>query len=106
MLSRQELLAMPQETREKYLLAALQRKINELQDCARQTRQEAAEHRHGPDFHRGMLAGFVSGLGFATRLLAPEKAVCQEVMELLAAYNDWAQQFNRHAGCDVQETER
>ncbi|WP_073235149.1 hypothetical protein [Desulforamulus putei] len=100
MVSHNDLLKMTEQDRENYLVEVLQRKLNELKNTVNHSEEAAEEHRHGPEFHRGMIAGFVSGLGFATRLLAPEKAVCLQVLELLREYNDWAQNFNRRGRQD------
>lgn len=89
-----ELNNMTNYDKEKYLLEVLQRKLKDLRAHA-----EAAipteQHGNGADYQRGMAAGFVSGLGLATRLLASEKDICGKVLQHLEEYNTWAQEYNR-----------
>ncbi|AQS60102.1 hypothetical protein [Desulforamulus ferrireducens] len=94
MVSQRELKNMTETERESYLLDVLDRKILELKNLAMQGEQRE-EHGHGPDFQRGMAAGFVSGLALATKVLMPEKPVTDKVLATLEQYNNWAQNFNR-----------
>lgn len=100
MVTHNELMKMTDQERENYLIEVLQRKLNELKNTAHFGEHVEEEHRHGPEFQRGLAAGFVSGLGFATRLLAADKKVCSKVLKLLEEYNDWAQDFNRRGRRD------
>ena len=85
---------MDEQQREDYLLDALQRKLAELKTTAL-NEKPSGEHQHGPDYQRGAAAGFVSGLGFAMRVLAPEGELWQKAAKMLDDYNLWAQAFNR-----------
>lgn len=89
-----ELIQMDDQQREDYLLDVLQRKLMELKNLA-SNGPVSGEHHHGPDFQRGMAAGFVSGLGFAVRILSPEGHAWTRVTEVLDEYNTWAQDYNR-----------
>ncbi|SHK69201.1 hypothetical protein [Desulforamulus aeronauticus] len=94
MVSQQELSRMTETEREIYLVDVLERKLNELKHSV-MTAEQKEEHGHGPEFQRGMTAGFVSGLALASRVLMPEKAISSKVLEVLEQYNTWAQNFNR-----------
>lgn len=106
MVTRNELARMTDLEREDYLIEVLQRKLNELKSAAENGGHAEEEHRHGPEFQRGMAAGFVSGLGLATRLLAAEKPVCLKVLEILEEYNVWAQDFNRRGRRDFTQAKK
>ncbi|MDO7785781.1 hypothetical protein [Desulforamulus aquiferis] len=83
------------EDREAYILEVLSRKIAELKDVASKNPRDEQQHHHGTDFQRGMSAGFISGIGFATRILDTEGSTYAKVLTLLEEYNIWAQEFNR-----------
>ncbi|AEG59113.1 hypothetical protein [Desulforamulus ruminis] len=85
---------MDEQQREDYLLEVLQRKLTELKTTAI-NEKPSGEHQHGPDYQRGVAAGFVSGLGFAVRVLAPEGELWPKAAKMLDEYNRWAQDFNR-----------
>ena len=91
-----ELANMSENDRQQYLLEVLQRKLKELKASA-EAAIPSEQHSNGVDFQRGMAAGFVSGLGLATRLLASEKDICTKVLQTLEEYNTWAQDYNRRA---------
>ncbi len=42
------------------MIEVLQRKLNELKNTAHFGEHAEEEHRHGPEFQRGLAAGFVS----------------------------------------------
>ena len=94
MVSQRELSNMSEAEREGYLLDVLERKLRELKSSAIQGEQRE-EHGHGPEFQRGMTAGFVSGLALAAKVLMPETPVANKVLASLEQYNTWAQNFNR-----------
>ncbi|ABO51305.1 hypothetical protein Dred_2801 [Desulforamulus reducens MI-1] len=98
-----ELLKMSAKEREDYLLVVLQRKLTELKNSAAHSEATEEQHHHGPEFQRGMTAGFVSGLGFAARLLSTEKEITVKIMEQLNDYNIWAQSFNRQSRGNNQQ---
>lgn len=93
MATQKELTKMNDKEREAYLIEVLQRKIIELKNSVKAEAQQ--EHHHGPEFQRGMSAGFISGLGFAVKVLKPGHDVSTKILEVLEEYNSWAQEFNR-----------
>lgn len=103
MVTQNELSNMTETDKEKYLLEVLQRKLNDLKASAEEA-VPSEQHGNGADYQRGIAAGFVSGLGLATRLLASEKAICTKVLQLLEEYNTWAQDYNRKGY--LKKTER
>lgn len=85
------------EDREAYILDVLKRKIAELKEISSASPRDE-HHHHGTDFSRGMNAGFLSGVGFAIRLIDSNGSTWSKVSSLLDEYNAWAQEFNRAHG--------